>query len=168
LCGTVTAIDVAARRLVVDGRALAYDALVLATGATHGYFGREEWAAYAPGLKSVQDATSIRSRILDAFEQAEATDDPAARASLLTFLIVGAGPTGVEMAGAIAELARNGMAKAFRNFDPASARILLVQAGPRSRGSAHGRSGVATGLGLERYVLAFHDNEKSIGKCSRG
>jgi len=100
----------------VDGRAVAYDALVLATGATHGYFGREEWAAYAPGLKSVQDATSIRSRILDAFEQAEATDDPAARASLLTFLIVGAGPTGVETAGAIAELARNGMAKDFRNF----------------------------------------------------
>ncbi|MGA8760202.1 MAG: NAD(P)/FAD-dependent oxidoreductase [Stellaceae bacterium] len=131
LCGTVTAVDVAARRLIVDGRAVAYDALVLATGATHGYFGREEWAAYAPGLKSVQDATSIRSRILDAFEQAEATDDPAARASLLTFLIVGAGPTGVEMAGAIAELARNGMAKDFRNFDPASARILLVQAGPR-------------------------------------
>jgi putative oxidoreductase len=131
LCGTVTAVDLAARRLIVDGRAVAYDALVLATGATHGYFGHEEWAAYAPGLKSVQDATSIRSRILDAFEQAEATDDPAARASLLTFLIVGAGPTGVEMAGAIAELARNGMAKDFRNFDPASARILLVQAGPR-------------------------------------
>ena len=131
LCGTVTAVDVAARRLIVDGRAVAYDAVVLATGATHDYFGREEWAAYAPGLKSVQDATSIRSRILDAFEQAEATDDPAARASLLTFLIVGAGPTGVEMAGAIAELARNGMAKDFRNFDPASARILLVQAGRR-------------------------------------
>jgi len=130
LCGTVTAVDVAARRLILDGRAVAYDALVLATGATHDYFGHEEWAAYAPGLKSVQDATSIRSRILDAFEQAEATD-PAARASLLTFLIVGAGPTGVEMAGAIAELARNGMAKDFRNFDPASARILLVQAGPR-------------------------------------
>jgi len=131
LCGTVTAVDVAARRLIVDGRAVGYDAVVLATGATHGYFGREEWAAYAPGLKSVQDATSIRSRILDAFEQAEATDDPAARSSLLTFLIVGAGPTGVEMAGAIAELARNGIAKDFRNFDPASARILLVQAGSR-------------------------------------
>src|SRR5438094_3437257 len=149
LCGTVTAVDVAARRLVVDGRVLAYDALVLATGATHGYFGREEWAAYAPGLKSVQDATSIRSRILDAFEQAEATDDPAARASLLTFLIVGAGPTGVEMAGAIAELARNGMAKDFRNFDPASARILLVQAGPRVLPQFNGRLSAFARTSLE-------------------
>ena len=131
LCGTVTEVDAAARTVIVDGRAIAYDALVLATGATHGYFGHEAWAACAPGLKSVQDATSIRSRILDAFEQAEATDDPVARESLLTFLICGAGPTGVEMAGAIAELARNGMSKDFRNFDPASARILLVQAGPR-------------------------------------
>ena len=131
LRGTVTAVDVAARRVIVDGRAVAYDALVLATGATHGYFGRDEWAEHAPGLKSVQDATSIRSGILDAFEQAEATGDPVVRERLLTFLICGAGPTGVEMAGAIAELARNGMAKDFRNFDPASARILLVQAGPR-------------------------------------
>ncbi len=131
LRGTVTAVEVAARRVIVDGRAVAYDALVLATGATHGYFGRDEWAEHAPGLKSVQDATSIRSRILDAFEQAEATGDPVVRERLLTFLICGAGPTGVEMAGAIAELARNGMAKDFRNFDPASARILLVQAGPR-------------------------------------
>ena len=119
--------------------------------------GREEWAACAPGLKSVQDATSIRSRILDAFEQAEATDDPAARVSLLTFLIVGAGPTGVEMAGAIAELARNGMAKDFRNFDPASARILLVQAGPRvlpqfnERLSAFARTSLET-LGVEVRV----------------
>jgi putative oxidoreductase len=131
LSGTVSAVDTTAQRVIVDGRAVPYDVLVLATGATHGYFGREEWAAHAPGLKSVQDATSIRSRILDAFEQAEATDDPVMREHLLTFLICGAGPTGVEMAGAIAELARNGMTKDFRNFDPASARILLVQAGPR-------------------------------------
>ena len=131
LRGTVTAVDAAARRVIADGRAIAYDTLVLATGATHGYFGHGEWAAYAPGLKSVADATSIRSRILDAFEKAEATEDPALQRKLLTFLICGAGPTGVEMAGAIAELAHNGMAKDFRNFDPASARILLVQAGPR-------------------------------------
>jgi NADH dehydrogenase/putative oxidoreductase len=131
LRGTVTAVDAAACRVIVDGRAIAYDTLVLATGATHGYFGHEEWAVHAPGLKSVPDATSIRSRILDAFEKAEATDDAVVQRKLLTFLICGAGPTGVEMAGAIAELARNGVAKDFRNFDPASARILLVQAGPR-------------------------------------
>jgi NADH dehydrogenase/putative oxidoreductase len=157
LCGTVTAVDTANRHVVVDGRNVAYDALVLATGATHGYFGHEEWAAYAPGLKSVQDATSIRSRILDAFEQAEAADDPAARQRLLTFLICGAGPTGVELAGAIAELSRNGMTKDFRNFDPASARILLVQAGPRvlpsfdERISAFARSSLEA-LGVEVRV----------------
>jgi hypothetical protein len=116
LRGTVTAVDTAGRRVIVDGRAIAYDTLVLATGAMHGYFGHEQWAVYAPGLKSVADATSIRSRILDAFEKAEATEDAALQRKLLTFLICGAGPTGVEMAGAIAELAHNGMAKDFRNF----------------------------------------------------
>ncbi|HJZ14273.1 MAG TPA: FAD-dependent oxidoreductase, partial [Stellaceae bacterium] len=131
LRGTVTAVDAAARQVIADGRAIAYDTLVLATGATHSYFGHEEWAVHAPGLKSVADATSIRSRILDAFERAEATEDAALQRKLLMFLICGAGPTGVEMAGAIAELAHNGMAKDFRNFDPASALILLVQAGPR-------------------------------------
>ena len=131
LCGQVSGVDIANRCITVDGRRLPYDVLVLATGASHGYFGHEEWAVVAPGLKSVNDATSIRSRILAAFEQAEATDDPVVRDALLTFLICGGGPTGVELAGAIAELARHGMEKEFRNFDPASARILLVQAGPR-------------------------------------
>ena len=157
LRGTVTAVDAAARRVIVDGRAIAYDTLVLATGATHGYFGREEWAVHAPGLKSVPDATSIRSRILDAFEKAEATDNAVVQRKLLTFLICGAGPTGVEMAGAIAELARNGVAKDFRNFDPASARILLVQAGPRvlpqfdERLSAFARASLEA-LGVEVHV----------------
>ena len=131
LCGAVSGVDVASRCITVDGRKLPYDVLVLATGASHGYFGHEEWAATAPGLKSVEDATSIRSRIFAAFEQAEATDDRVVRDTLLTFLVCGAGPTGVELAGAIAELARHGMEKEFRNFDPASARIVLVQAGPR-------------------------------------
>jgi NADH dehydrogenase FAD-containing subunit/uncharacterized membrane protein YphA (DoxX/SURF4 family) len=157
LRGTVTAVDAAARRVIADGRAIAYDTLVLATGATHGYFGHEEWAVYAPGLKSVPDATSIRSRILDAFEKAESTGDAALQRKLLTFLICGAGPTGVEMAGAIAELAHNGMAKDFRNFDPASARILLVQAGPRvlpqfsERLSAFARSSLEA-LGVEVHT----------------
>jgi NADH dehydrogenase/putative oxidoreductase len=131
LCGSVSAVDSAARCITVDERQVEYDYLVLATGASHAYFGHDEWAALAPGLKSVEDATSIRSRILRAFEQAEATEDPARREALLTFLICGAGPTGVELAGAIAELARHGIAKDFRTFDPAASRILLVQAGPR-------------------------------------
>jgi NADH dehydrogenase/putative oxidoreductase len=131
LRGTVSGIDTAARTVCVDGGALGYDTLVIATGATHAYFGRDAWARHAPGLKSVRDATEIRSRILDAFERAEAAEDPALRERLLTFLICGAGPTGVELAGAIAELARHGLAREFRGFDPASARIVLVQAGPR-------------------------------------
>ncbi len=157
LRSTVTAVDAAARQVIADGRAIPYDTLVLATGATHGYFGHEEWAVYAPGLKSVPDATSIRSRILDAFEKAESTEDAALQRKLLTFLICGAGPTGVEMAGAIAELAHNGMAKDFRNFDPASARILLVQAGPRvlpqfgERLSAFARSSLEE-LGVEVHT----------------
>jgi putative oxidoreductase len=157
LRGTVSAVDAAAHLVIADGRAIAYDTLVLATGATHGYFGHEEWALYAPGLKSVPDAISIRSRILDAFEKAESTEDAVLQRKLLTFLICGAGPTGVEMAGAIAELAHNGMAKDFRNFDPASARILLVQAGPRvlpqfaERLSAFARSSLEA-LGVEVHT----------------
>ena len=104
---------------------------MLATGASHSYFGRDDWGPHAPGLKRIEDATEVRRRMLTAFEQAEATQDEQERASLLTFLIVGGGPTGVELAGAIAELARFGMEKEFRRFDPAQARVVLVQAGPR-------------------------------------
>jgi NADH dehydrogenase/putative oxidoreductase len=131
LLGEVTAIDTARRQVQVDDREVPYDYLVVATGAAHSYFGKDEWAPFAPGLKRIEDATEIRGRILRAFEQAEATDDAEERRALLTFLIVGGGPTGVELAGAIIELARFGMEKEFRNFDPASARVLLVQSGPR-------------------------------------
>jgi NADH dehydrogenase/putative oxidoreductase len=131
LLGEVTGVDSVRQEVLLQDRRLPYDYLVLATGAAHAYFGRDEWAPYAPGLKRVEDATEIRRRLLSAFERAEATDDAQERASLLTFLIVGGGPTGVELAGAIAELARFGMEKEFRRFDPASARILLVQAAPR-------------------------------------
>jgi NADH dehydrogenase/putative oxidoreductase len=115
----------------VGTQSLPYDYLVLATGASHSYFGRDEWAPHAPGLKRVEDATGIRARVLLAFERAEAAIDEAERHRLLTFLVVGGGPTGVELAGAIAELARFGMEKEFRHFDPARARVILVQAGPR-------------------------------------
>ncbi len=131
LLGSVTGVDTAAQVVMVDGMEVPYDFLVLATGATHSYFGKDQWAPYAPGLKRVEDAIEIRRRILTAFEHAEASVDRAERDALLTFLIVGGGPTGVELAGAIAELARFGMEKEFRNFDPADARVILVQAAPR-------------------------------------
>lgn len=131
LLGEVAGVDKLRREVRLADGSLRYDYLVLATGAAHGYFGRDEWAPYAPGLKRVEDATEIRRRLLSAFERAEATDDQDERASLLTFLVVGGGPTGVELAGAIAELAHYGLAKEFRRFDPAQARIVLVQAAPR-------------------------------------
>jgi NADH dehydrogenase FAD-containing subunit/uncharacterized membrane protein YphA (DoxX/SURF4 family) len=131
LRGTVTGVDAARRAVMVDGREIGYDYLVLATGATHGYFGHEEWSANAPGLKHVEDAIAIRARVLSAFERAEVATDPTERTRLLTFVICGAGPTGVELAGAIADLAHFGLSHEFRSVDPASARIVLVQAGPR-------------------------------------
>jgi NADH dehydrogenase/putative oxidoreductase len=129
--GEVTGVDTARRDVAVGAKRVPFDYLVLATGASHSYFGKEEWAPFAPGLKRVEDAIAVRARVLGAFERAEATDDALERRSLLSFLIVGGGPTGVELAGAIAELARFGMDKDFRHFDPAQARVILVQAAPR-------------------------------------
>lgn len=131
LLGTVTGVDT--RRQIVATKAgeISYDYLVLATGATHSYFGKEEWAPFAPGLKRVEDALEIRRRILTAFERAEATSNEEERKCLLTFLIVGGGPTGVELAGSIAELARYGLENEFRAFDPSKARVVLVQASRR-------------------------------------
>mgnify|MGYP003385467173 CR=1 FL=1 len=129
--GTVKDIDVVNRKLIADRMTIGYDHLVIATGATHSYFGKDVWAPYAPGLKRVDDATSIRRRILEAFELAEVAATNEERKRLLNFVIVGGGPTGVELAGAIAELARFGMEKDFRNFDPSMAHIVLVQAAPR-------------------------------------
>ena len=132
LLGEVTDVDALARQVTLsDGAHIGYDYLVLATGARHSYFGRDDWEPYAPGLKRIDDATAIRRRLLLAFEQAENCADPEERQRLLTFVIVGGGPTGVELAGAIAELARHGLAGEFRNIDPAQARVLLVQSAPR-------------------------------------
>ena len=119
------------RVLLGDGRALEYDFLLLATGATHAYFGHDDWATHAPGLKTLDDALHIRRRILSAFERAEAESDPDARRALLTFAIVGGGPTGVELAGTLAEIARHTLKREFRRIDPREARVLLLEAGPR-------------------------------------
>jgi len=134
LLAEVTGIDPAHRlvRLAFpEPRTLGYDALIVATGSTHSYFGHEDWARHAPGLKDVEDAFEVRSRILLAFERAEAALDEAARTRALTFVVVGGGPTGVELAGAIAEIARHTMARDFRNFDPAGARVVLVDGSDR-------------------------------------
>src|SRR5262245_1899071 len=127
----VSGIDTARREVIAEGQRFPYDHLILATGAQHAYFGHAEWAAFAPGLKTIDDATYIRRRILLAFEKAETEPDPAERARLLNFVIVGGGPTGVEMAGAIAELANRALAADFRSIDPRCARIILVEAAPR-------------------------------------
>jgi NADH dehydrogenase len=131
LLGEVTGIDKEGHCVVVGDRRIQYDLLVIATGAAHAYFGHEEWAAFAPGLKSLEQALSLRRRILLAFEKAETSDDPVERRRLGNFVIIGGGPTGVELSGAVAELAKNALAKDFRNIDPQHARILLIEAGPR-------------------------------------
>ena len=131
LMAEVTAIDTANRQVQTTSAAIPYDQLVVATGATHSYFGHDEWAQFAPGLKRIEDATRIRRSILLAFERAELTEDVAERARQLTFVIIGAGATGVEMAGAIAEIARYTIAMDFRRIDPRTAQIILIEAGPR-------------------------------------
>src|SRR3954469_5704700 len=131
LMGEVRRIDVAARRVVLADGSLDYDYLLVASGATHAYFGRDHWAAHAPGLKTLDDAFLIRRRVLSAFERAEGAANDAERAACLTFAVVGAGPTGVELAGTLAEIARHTLARDFRHIDPRKARVLLVEAGPR-------------------------------------
>ena len=128
----VTGVDVAGRRVLFDGLGfIPYDRLVIATGSEYNYFGSDEWADFAPGLKTVADARQIRARILLGFEQAEICKDPVEQRALTTSVVIGAGPTGVEIAGAIAELARWTLRRNFRNIDPASATVTLVEAGPR-------------------------------------
>jgi NADH:quinone reductase (non-electrogenic) len=131
LMADVRGIDTGKRLVQIDSVIIPYDYLVLATGATHSYFGHDEWADVAPGLKRIEDATRIRRHILIAFERAELATDAAEQARLLTFAIVGGGATGVEMAGAISEVARQSLAMDFRHIDPTAARIVLIEAGPR-------------------------------------
>jgi NADH:quinone reductase (non-electrogenic) len=132
LFANVNSVDAEGKRVVLDDcDSVPYDTLILATGARHDYFGHDEWEPFAPGLKTLEDATTLRRRILVAFERAERETDPTRRAALLTFVIVGAGPTGVEMAGTIADLARDTLAPDFRNIDTHKTRVVLIEAGSR-------------------------------------
>ncbi|MGH6751532.1 MAG: NAD(P)/FAD-dependent oxidoreductase, partial [Bradyrhizobium sp.] len=132
LFANVNGVDTAGKRVLLDdGDVLPYDTLILATGARHAYFGHDEWEPFAPGLKTLEDATTLRRRILVAFERAERETDPARRAALLTFVIIGAGPTGVELAGTIADLAQDTLPPDFRNIDTHKSRVVLIEAGPR-------------------------------------
>ncbi|MGD9617460.1 MAG: NAD(P)/FAD-dependent oxidoreductase [Alphaproteobacteria bacterium] len=131
LLDRVTGIDLDRRDILTGERRIPYDQLIVATGARHAYFGHDEWEAVAPGLKTIEDATAMRRRVLLAFERAEDAIDDAERRRLLTFVIIGGGPTGVELAGSLAELARAALARDFRRIDPTTARIVLVEAGTR-------------------------------------
>lgn len=160
LLGNVTGVDARRRVVSLQDREIAYDYLVLATGATHSYFGKEHWQPHAPGLKGIGDALAVRRRILMAFERAEAATDEAERAALLTFVIVGGGPTGVELAGAIAELARYGLAREFRSFDSARAQVVLVQAGPRVLPAFSERMSAVAQRFLERLGVQVRVNAR--------
>jgi NADH dehydrogenase len=132
LLAEARAVDLAARRVQLDaGGEIQYDFLIVATGVTHSYFGHEQWAAHAPGLKSIEDALEIRRRVFSAYEAAEREPDPQRRSAYLSFVIVGAGPTGVELAGALAEISRHALSDEFRRFDPREARVMLLEGADR-------------------------------------
>jgi len=155
ILGEVTGVDTDRRRVFVDsvdreGVAIEYDHLILATGATHSYFGHDEFARFAPGLKSLADAVSIRNRVLLAFEQAEAEEDPQRHRDLLTFVLVGAGPTGVEMAGALAILVRTALRSEFRRIDPTLARVILIDMASRVLGTFSEKLSAAARRQLEK------------------
>ncbi len=173
LLAEVTGVDPFAKEVILADQRLAYDTLVIATGARHSYFGRSEWARHAPGLKTLDDATNLRRKILLAFEMAEQETDPEERRRLQTFVVVGGGPTGVEMAGAIAELARRTLAADFHHIDPRRTRVVLVEGGPtllaafpselsRKAVSALERIGVDVRLG--RPVVACDAEGVSFGE----
>jgi NADH:quinone reductase (non-electrogenic) len=141
---------------LADGEAIPYDTLVLATGARHAYFGHDDWEPYAPGLKTLEDATTIRRRILTAFEEAEREPDPVRRAEYLTFVIIGGGPTGVEIAGTIADLARDTLKGDFRVIDPATAHVVLIEGGPRVLAAFSEDMSAYAKQALERLGVTVH------------
>jgi NADH:ubiquinone reductase (H+-translocating) len=163
---TVTGVDAAGHRVLLeDGRSLSYDMLVVATGVRHAYFGHDEWEPFAPGLKTLEDATTIRRRVLLAFERAESEPDPGKRAAYLTFVIVGAGPTGVELAGTIAALAHRTLPPDFRHIDTKIARVVLIEAGPRILAGFDQSLADYASRALERLGVTIELNQP-VSDCS--
>jgi NADH dehydrogenase len=170
--GEVTGVDTFERQVELGARRVPYDYLVIATGARHSYFGRDEWERFAPGLKSLEDATALRRRILLAFEHAELEVDPTERARLTTFAIIGAGPTGVETAGAIAELAKKALACDYRRINPRCARVVLIEAGaevlgafpePLSQAARKSLEGLGVDVRLGKPVSAIDEAGVTFG-----
>jgi len=160
LMETVEGIDVAKRSVLIGRQCLRYDFLVVATGARHAYFGHDEWEPFAPGIKTLADALIIRQRVLAAFEAAEVSQEPSERRRLLNFVLIGAGPTGVEFAGAIAELAKASLVHDFRRIIPSDTRIVLIEAGPRILPSFAARLSAAAQQALEKLGV-----EVRLGKA---
>ncbi len=167
----VQSVDLERRAVILRDSTLTYDLLVVAAGATHHYFGHDEWRQHAPGLKTIEDATRVRARLLDAFERAERSDDPVEQETALTFVLVGAGPTGVELAGALGELAHWTLRRDFRRIDPSRARILLVDGAPRvlpalseasSAAAAHSLERLGVEIWLDSLVTAIGPDEVTI------
>jgi NADH dehydrogenase len=168
LLATATAVDVAHRKVELDGGVLQYDYLVVATGATHSYFGRDEWSTVAPGLKSVEDALEIRRRIFLAYEAAEREGDPVAQREWLTFAVVGAGPTGVEMAGALGEIGLETLAHDFRTIDPTQVRVLLFEGRDRILGTYPEKLSAEAQKALERRRVEVRLNTRVTSIDARG
>ena len=166
--GEVVGVDLDRHEVVLADRCIPFDFLVLATGAQHSYYGRNDWAPLAPGLKSIEDATAMRGRMLRAFEQAENMDDPEAQRACLTFVVVGGGPTGVELAGAMAELARTGMEREYRRIDPRTARVILVQSAPRLLPSFSAASSMRAENALIRLGVEVLTGAKVTGIDAEG
>jgi NADH dehydrogenase len=161
----VSGVDVMRKEVIADGSRIPYDYLVLATGARHAYFGHDDWAAFAPGLKTIDDATYLRRRILLAFERAENEADAEERLRLMTFVVVGGGPTGVEMAGAIAELAKRALASDFRSINPLCARIILIEGASRLLTPFDPRLSDAARRSLEQIGVEVRLGT-AVGQCS--
>ena len=169
LLGEASTIDVNTRRIVLaDGATLDYDYLIVATGASHAYFGRDEWAPHAPGLKTLEDALEIRTRMLLAFERAEREADPTRQQELLTFVLVGGGPTGVELAGTLAEIARQTLRDEFRSIDTSRARIVLVEAGPTILPTFPAELQRAARASLQRLGVEVRENTAVTGIDAHG